>query len=600
MEYKKFKEIKDYFIIGDLHTSALVSNNGSIDWLCLPHFDSPSIFASLLDNEKGGEFSINLPEYECLSKYEEDSAILNTIFTKKNLILSLKDFMLPQQIKKANSHFLVRKLNSIKGNHKIKFNYYPQPHYARLIPQIEIKANLLIMELEGESLILHLPKETIIDKTDKGYTIEFELIENQTKELVLEYYKKIHRKYSHNNLEFKTKMFWKKWIKKGKFYQNSRNNLVRSAITLKLLQYYPTGALVSAPTTSIPETINNERNWDYRYTWIRDSTQTIFAFYILGYKEEAKRFFKFIENTIISKDVPNDLEIFYTINGKLPPTEHNLEHFTGYKNSKPVRIGNDAVKQFQLDKYGSLIDAYYFAIKEGLRMTKGAKKIILFLAKEIIKNWKRPDNGIWEFRNEPQHYTYSKVMAWVGINRTIRLAKKLRINKKEIKKYQGVEQEIKKWIWDNCYNKKNEKMMQYPKSKYQDSTNFLLILLQFLDKHDPLTRKILENTKKELVSQDIFIRRYNNSDNLKGKEGAFILGSYWLISALAIIGDIEEAEILFEKAQKLLMGNGLMAEEIDSHSLEFLGNYPQSYSHLGYILSSHYINKYKKKFSQTI
>ena len=405
--------------------------------------------------------------------------------------------------------------------------------------------------------------------------------------------------YSHKDLEKKTRKFWTKWVSKGTFFEFCREKLIRSAITLKLMQFYKTGALIAAPTTSLPESLGGDRNWDYRYVWIRDATFALYAFYILGYKDEAKRFFSFIEKISQGFDKKGfDLEPIYTIDGKKPPKEKNINHIEGYKKSKPVRIGNDATDQLQLDVYGTLIDAYYFMLKKGFRISKKKKKIILYLVDQIEKKWKEKDSGIWEFRENIKEYTYSKVSSWVGVNRVLRIADSLGLSKERIEELRKLEEEIKYWIWQNCYDLKNNKLLRYPGSKHQDSTNFLFVLLQFLNKHDPSTKEIIKNTKKELSHKDIFVYRYKEQDEFKGKEGAFVLCSFWMIASLAIIGEVKEAEKLFKKFEKCIGENNLIPEEINPANGEYLGNYPQAFSHMGYIMSAFYLDKYMKKSSK--
>jgi len=320
----------------------------------------------------------------------------------------------------------------------------------------------------------------------------------------------------------------------------------------------------------------------------------------LGYTNEAKRFFSFIES--ISKKFGRgkfDLDLIYTVDGKKPPKEKALRYLGGYRNSKPVRIGNDAANQFQLDVYGSMIDAYYFMMNKGFRLSKKKKMIIMRLVDKIEKKWKEKDSGIWEFRENIENYTYSKVSSWVGVNRVLRICDQLKISEERKKELEKLEQEIKYWIWQNCYKTKSNKLVRYPKSRHQDATNFLFVLLQFLNKHDPATKKIIQNTKKELVKKKVFVYRYKENDEFKGKEGAFVLCTFWMISALAIMGEVEEAEKLFRRFEKYIAKNNLLSEEIDPKTGVYLGNYPQAFSHQGYIMSAYYIDKYKKRLKKT-
>ena len=590
-------EISDYFLMGDLHTSALVSKKASIDWMCLPHFDSSSVFAKILDKE-GGEFSLNVKGYKTYSEYVKDTAIVKTIFRKKNHSFEIKDFMVPQPRSKIHTHILVRKIKNLSGSNSIKLNYKPKINYGKKHSKIVQKNNFLITQIGKEKIILHLPKNSEVEIKKDNCIIKINLKGKETKEFILEHCKK-KGDFNNKDLEKRTINFWRHWISKGNFFEFCRDNLVRSAITLKLMQFYPTGALIASPTTSLPESIKGNRNWDYRYVWIRDATFTLYAFYVLGYTEEARKFFNFIEK--ISREFDRgkfELDPLYTIEGKIPPKEKYLNHLSGYKNSKPVRIGNDAIKQFQLDVYGTLIDSYYFMINKGFKISRKKKKIILHLIKKIERRWKEKDSGIWEFRENIKDFTYSKVTAWVGINRVLRICDKLGISKKRKKELEKLEEEIKYWIWNNCYNEKTKRLVMYPKSKGQDSTNFLFVLLQFLHKKDPRTKKIIEKTYKDLKNEEVFMYRYKEKDQFKGKEGTFVLCTFWLISALAILEKVDKAEKLFRKFEKVMNKNGLMSEEINPKTKSYLGNYPQAFSHMGYIMSAYYIDKYKKRLKK--
>lgn len=587
------EKINDYLLIGDLHTSALVSKKASIDWMCLPHFDSPSVFAKILD-EKGGEFSV-ITDYKSRSEYVKDTAIAKTTFTKGNKSFEIKDFMVPQPKRKIDTHILVRKIKSLKGENEIVLKYQPKIDYGKKYPKITYKSNYLMVKLKEGRFVLHLPENAEIEQEKNGCRIKLRLKQNEEAKLILEHcFKK--SDYKNRDLEKQTEKYWKKWVSKGKFFEFCRDRLVRSAITLKLMQFYPTGALIASPTTSLPEAIKGNRNWDYRYSWIRDATFTLYAFYVLGYTEEAKKFFDFIEK--ISEKFAKrsfELEILYTIEGKNPPKERNLNHLSGYKNSKPIRVGNSASKQFQLDTYGVLIDSYYFMLNKGFKISKRKKKIILDLIKKIEKCWEEEDSGIWEFRKSIHDYTYSKVVSWVGVNRALRICDLLNLEKEQKENLHALEEKIKYWIWNNSFDYEKKKLMRYPKSKYQDSTNFLFVLMQFLDKRDPLTKKIIKNTRKELVHNDVFTYRYIADDEFNGDEGAFILCTFWMISALSIMENVKEAEKLFRKFEKQMDECGLMSEEINPKTKNYLGNYPQAFSHMGYIMSAYYIDKYKEK-----
>ena len=593
-----FLPIEDYFIIGDLRTAALVSRRGSIDWLCLPYFDSPSVFGKMLD-AGAGCLSIDMPGFKIDADYIADSAIVEFGLSKAGKKLSIRDFMVPQATKSSVNQYLVRTITGLRGEVIARLRFEPKPKYGSVSPAIRQTAQKLEMPLDGGLIDLHLPDGSKVHKKTGYYEISVPVKAGERRQLVIEYIPKGNKPSApRTDLEEKTARFWKRWVSKGSFFDFCQTSLVRSAITLKLMQFYPTGAIVAAPTTSLPETIGGVRNWDYRYTWIRDATFALYSFYVLGYSQEAEHFFNFIEKvTEQCADEKFDVALMYTIWGEPIPKEQSLTNLSGYKNSAPVRIGNGASRQFQLDVYGALIDAFYFASKHGFSDAdkKKWREIVMRLVRKIDELWQEPDHGIWEARNGPKHYTYSKVMAWVGADRADRLKETLNLSDEDLKVCRRLSESIKDWVWENGYKATLQNITMHPKTKAADATSFLFVLLQFLDKHQPLTRKIIDNTAKELSQGQVFVYRYLKPDGLPGEEGAFVLCSFWLISALAILEDVETALDLFKRLEKIMNPHGLLSEEIDPKTKRYLGNYPQAFSHMGYIMSAHYINKYAKR-----
>ncbi|PJE64321.1 MAG: hypothetical protein COU90_02620 [Candidatus Ryanbacteria bacterium CG10_big_fil_rev_8_21_14_0_10_43_42] len=584
--------IRDYFLIGDLHTAALVSRKGSIDWFCLPHFDSSSMFGRMLD-EDGGTFALMEEGADMESRYISDTATVEHYVRYNSAEYTLHDFMVPQPVNICKSHFLIRKITGITGKTDVSFLFDPHPDYGRKEAIIEEKEGMLICALEGSFLILHLPIHAEVIKKARGYEIICHVSKGDERALVLEYGSHPDAAYAGQDFEKVTNQFWKTWVEQGVFFTFCRDQLVRSAITLKLMQFYPTGAIVAAPTTSLPEHMGGERNWDYRYVWIRDATFALYALYVLGYTEEAVKFFEFIEGVAREcEDCDITIHLMYTIHGRPVPEEEILSHWSGYQDAYPVRIGNGAKDQFQLDIYGSLIDAHYFMAGRGVKLTEMSRDIILHMVEQIQKHWQLPDNGIWEVRSGPKHFSYSKAMAWVGIDRALLLADVLGVSDEKKKEWDHLQKDIRQWVWDNCYDTERNILFQHSKTDKQDATNFLLIPLKFLNKHDISTKNIMQNTARELVMNDIFVDRYHTYDALKGDEGAFVLSSFWYFSALAILGETEKAHRLFEKFSTYINWNGLLSEEIDERTGEYLGNYPQAFSHMGYIMTAYYLQKY--------
>lgn len=598
-----FTSISDHFTIGDLRTSALVSKNASIDWLCLPYFDSPSIFGKILDKDAGC-FALHMPSYAINEVgYLENTAIAAFTVSDGTSEFLLKDFMVPKQTRNPTSQLLVREITSTKGSSLVTFIFQPRPEYGAEKLDLKTVGLTAVASVQGGSLILHLPKAAQIENKNGYYSISVPVGPGETKQLILEFVpKEVKTNFKNSNLEKQTRDFWYEWVSRGTYTTFRKVELIRSAITLKLLQFYPTGAIVAAPTTSLPEHIGGVRNWDYRYTWIRDSTFALYAFKILGYHEEAERYFEFIED-ITEQCINNDFDVslMYTIWGEPVPQERILKHLSGYKNSSPVRVGNGASEQFQLDVYGALLDAIYFATRRDLTDESKLKrrKLVMNLVRKIDDCWQTPDFGIWEARDGGKLYTYSRVMAWVGADRAQRLEKDLNLSKEDMGVCENLAQTIRDWIWQNCYDKERQILVQHPDTKAADSTNLLFVLLQFLDKHDELSRTIVDNTIKELGQERAFMYRYLNDDGLPGKEGAFLLCSYWLVSALAILEDTDSALMLFKELERYIKPGSLLPEEIDPSDGSYLGNYPQAFSHIGYIMSVYYIDRYTKRRSKS-
>ena len=506
--------------------------------------------------------------------------------------------MVPQPIYPCREHYLVRKVTGIKGNADLTFHFAPRPDYAKSVPELQydmVSQTIDVRLPDGATLRLALPKEARVQIHGGMASIVVPVQEGILSEMRLEYTRSDAYQATDfaSGLEDHTARFWEKWLSQGNFFPFCEDILKRSAITLKLLQFYPTGALVAAPTTSLPEELGSTRNWDYRYVWIRDATFSLYAFHILGFHEEAEKFFAFLQTiTQQSAEKDFDVSLMYTIEGKAVPEEKLLNHLHGYYNSLPVRVGNNAINQFQLDVYGALIDAHYFAAKREIHNLEVEKALILDLVKQIEKHWQRKDRGIWEVRTGDQNFTYSKVMAWVGVNRALRMAKRLKMSQEEIVWCQALEKEIKEWIWENCFDKNREQLKQYPESSNQDATNFLFVLLQFLDRHDPLTKRIIDHTRDQLAYNNIFIFRYMNADGSERGEGAFLLCTFWYIAALAIVEETKEAHDLLHAFLVYMSESGLLSEEMDVQRGEYLGNYPQAFSHLGLIMAAYYIQRY--------
>ncbi|MBZ0271472.1 DUF5911 domain-containing protein [bacterium] len=592
-----YRPIKDYRLIGDLHSAALVSSEASIDWLCWPAFDSPSMFAAILDDERGGRFSVLPDGRSAKSTYRPETAIVETVFVGDDFEFSVRDMMEPQPADACPLHVIVRSFRGLRGSGTVRLHFDPRPGFGSGAPRLDDRPGPGLRFRDGEHEVrLFLPRRARIDGATAGCVIAFELAEGERTRVVLDHGDEKGTPFAglDHPYEAHTEEFWREWVAGGKFPEFRRERLIRSAITLKLMQYYPTGAIVAAPTTSLPEAIGGVRNWDYRYVWLRDATFTLYALSVLGMHAEATRFFHYLED-VLTRHGAMRVRHMYTIRGEIIPDEKRLEHLAGYRNSVPVRKGNLASDQFQLDVYGIIIDSIYFSARHGVAITEGMKNIAIWLGEQIEKRWRTPDAGIWEVRREPVEFTYSKVMCWVGIDRLIRMRELLGLPDDRVAKLEAFRGEIRAFIEGHCYDAKRGVLRQSPGAPSQDATNFLFVLLHYLDKHDPRTRTIIENTRRELGHGDAFIYRYRTPDGVPGDEEAFILCTYWLISALAIIEDVDAAERLLDEFEKLFGESGLMSEEIEPASGAYTGNFPQAFSHLGYIMAANYVNRYREK-----
>ncbi len=547
----------------------------------------------MLDAAKGGTFSVEMPDYAAEDSYVPETAISRVRFTGENGTFVVRDSMLPQPVKRCHNHVLVRTVEGEEGRHTVVFRFAPRPDYARGDIKLEQKNGIVQVPHAGGYVFLYTPAESQLEMGEDEATISFDISVGEQRQLVLEYIEEAEHSCldEHAYVEEETTAFWQEWLSRKTFFDFCRQELARSAITLKLMQYYPTGALIAAPTTSLPECIGAGRNWDYRYVWMRDATFALYAMSVLNCGEEAEHFFEFIDG-IVQDEKAEDVELVYDIRGRPVPEEKELSHLEGYKQSTPVRIGNGAGEQFQLDVYGSLVDAMYFSWQRGLIDVKRHRETVVQLCTKLSDRWEEADNGIWEVRAGRQHYTYSKVMAWVGIDRALRMADDAGFAEETVVWLRELEESIRSWIDTHCWLPEKRTYSQYAGAEHQDATNFLFVLLQFLDRSDPATKEVLEATCDELCYNDIFVYRYRADDGLAGEEGAFVLCTFWMISALALTGQNEEALRVFRKIEKCITHTGLMAEEIAPESGRYLGNYPQAFSHMGYIMSAYYLHRY--------
>lgn len=575
----------DYGIIGNCRSSALVSKTGAIEWCCLPEFDSSSVFAKLLDQEIGGSFEILVTsEYTIQQRYKKNTAVLITRYSDNDNIFEVHDFM-PRYYDESGTYHappeVVRHIRHILGKPRFRVLYNPKLEYAAGVTDNHVKHNFIVSLTRSDKF------DTVFLYTsfNKNAVIEGRELEvTQNGFFLMAYNEKIFQPTSRKvylDLE-RTKVYWLNWTNRTPRYNRYNKQITRSAITLKLLSYDRTGAVLAAATTSLPETIGEVRNWDYRFCWIRDASMVIKVMFELGHKNVARRFLQFIIDLIPDKD--EKLQIMYGINKEKNLTEKTLDHLSGYMGSKPVRIGNAAYKQKQNDIYGILMDVIYAQlVKFSTEIENGEE--LWGLTKGIVwiveRHWKEMDKGIWEFRNEDKHFTFSKVLCWVAVDRAIKVARIFKKNRK-LDRWTSLEKEIKQDILENAWNEEVQAFTQSYGSSQLDASVLLMESYGFIDAKDP---KFVSTVKaiEEHLCNDGLLYRYKNKDDFGLPSSSFTICTFWFINSLFKIGEVEKAEHYFNRLLGYSNHLGLFSEDIDFKTKRLLGNFPQAYSHLALI-----------------
>ena len=572
----------NYGVIGNSKSAALISQTGSIEWLCLPDFDSSSEFAKLIDEEKGGEFAVLVEKgYTITQKYHPNTNILKTRFEKEEDKFEFIDLM-PCYKTENGSTFnppdLIRYVHLISGAPKFKIKYEPKLNYASGETNSEIDTEYIKSYTSSgtyESIYLYssFPFEKIIN--------EEEILLKGDGYFYLSYNEKLKVPGLDNvNLSMqRTEVYWLDWVDKGLGFGKFREEIVRSALVLRLLTYEKTGAVIAAITTSLPETIGEARNWDYRFSWIRDSGMIVRVLRYIGYHKEAHDFLNFIINVIPEKD--EKVQIMYGIRGEKDLTEHTLDHLKGYKNSRPVRIGNAAYFQKQHDIVGVLMDVIlqdfeYYSISTD--RSEELWTIVRTLMRKIQLHWQGADKGIWEIRGEEKHFVSSKVLTWVGADRGVKIARLLK-KEKYIQPWLEICDAIKADIMKNGWSEEVQAFTQYYGGENMDASNLLMESYGFIDAMDPKYISTVLRTKEELLNGGLMYR-YINEDDFGLPSSSFTICSFWMIQSLYKIGKKEEAIKYFNEILGYANHLGLYSEDIDFKTKRLLGNFPQGYSHL--------------------
>ena len=598
----RYPEISDHGLIGDLQTAALVSTDGTIDWFCCPRFDSPSIFASLLDADKGGYFKIAPDASGCVSRqlYFPDTAMLITRFLTEDGVGEVTDFMPIASTRATDRHQLVRTIRVVRGTMKFVIDLKPRFDYGRARHTLEITENGYMFRAGQMHITLNPTgsRDLSVGEHD-GHTVErlgddlrmtITLRQGESAGTVLESMGGPPRRISRaemDRLTDDTTTFWRNWLAQSTYRGRWREMVSRSAMTLKLMTYAPTGALVAAPTAGLPEQVGGERNWDYRYTWIRDASFSVYALLGLGYAGEAAAFGQWVRDRVIegggATNGASPLQIMYRVDGSSDLTEETLDHFEGWRGSRPVRIGNGASGQLQLDIYGEALDAIAKIDSHGLQVAYQGWRAIADIIDWLCDHWDQPDEGIWETRGGRKDFTYGRVQSWVALDRAIRLAES-RGRPADINRWRTARDTVYEQVMTRGWNPRRKAFTQHYDTEVLDSSLLMMPLMGFVSPFDPMWLQTLEAMKTELVS-DSLVYRYNPSaspDGLAGSEGTFSLCTFWYVDALARSGRLADAELVFEKMHTYANHLGLYSEEI-SVTGEQLGNFPQAFSHLSLI-----------------
>ena len=583
--------IEHHGIIGDLHTAALVGMDGSIDWLCLPHFDSPSLFASILDANRGGSFRIAALSTEARRRqmYLPDSNILLTRFLTPDGVGEIVDFMPihEERTKREEDHQVIRMVRGIHGSMPFQMICQPAFDYAREPPRVEKTSSGYRFVSSRCAVELLTPLSCHAENA--GVVAEFVLEEGQEIPIVLSQTSSrplppVDQLGTICRQEFRTTLhYWQDWIAASHYQGRWREMVKRSSLVLKLLTFAPTGAIVAAPTMSLPERMAGDRNWDYRYAWLRDSAFTLYAFLRVGFTKEAERFMSFLEKLLRELDPREGLQVLYGVDGRKDIPESCLDHLAGYGNSRPVRVGNSAAKQFQLDITGELLDAVYLFDKYGDPISHGLWTSVRALVDWVCDQWRKPDEGIWEVRGGAQQFTFSKMMCWVALDRAYRIAER-RSLPADRARWLAERDTVYQTIMERGFSQKKQSFVQRLDSEILDASMLLAPLVKFIAPTDPRMLGTLNAIERELVT-DHLVRRYDPRvapDGVGGEEGTFSMCTFWLAEALARAGRLEEARLTFEKMLGYANHLGLYSEEIGLTG-EALGNFPQAFTHLGLI-----------------
>jgi GH15 family glucan-1,4-alpha-glucosidase len=583
--------IAEHGLIGDLHSVALVGTDGTIDWYCPGRFDAPSLFASILDTERGGYYRIQptMPGWKAKQLYFPDTNVLITRFLTPDGVGEVEDFMpIAHSSTERARHRLVRRVMVVRGQMEFAVEACPRFDYGRAEHVTERHPGGAVF-ISGDARV-GLSCSHDLDGDGRDLRGTFTLSQGERATFVLERLQEGEplRHYAGRSTEEmreQTVEYWRRWLGRSRYTGRWREMVHRSALTLKLLVYRPSGAMVAAPTTSLPEQLGGGRNWDYRYTWIRDAAFSLYALLRLGFTEEAEAFMGWLTRRFLDERMTagGPLQIMYGVDGEIDLAEEELGHFAGYMGSAPVRIGNGAADQLQLDIYGELMDSVYLYNKHGTPLYHDAWVHLARIVEWVCENWDQADEGIWETRGGRQRFTYSRLMSWVAVERAVRVARQRGLPG-DIYRWMAARDEIYHQIMERGWHPGRQAFVQHYETEVLDASLLLMPLVKFIAPTDPRWLSTLGAIGDELVS-DSLVYRYNieaSPDGLQGDEGTFSICSFWYVEALARAGQLDQARLAFEKMLTYANHLGLYSEEIGPTG-EQLGNFPQAFTHLALI-----------------
>jgi GH15 family glucan-1,4-alpha-glucosidase len=600
--------IADYALLSDCRSAALVSRSGSIDWLCFPRFDSPSVFGRILD-DSAGHRSIRPADgrpYATTRRYVDDSLVLETTFSTANGSVTLMDGLRVGRNERGHNlgagavSTVLRRAVGVVGSVDLELEYTPRPEYGLVSPALYPEMDGLTTRGGATVMRLSSPAPLEID----GFTARarFSLRAGETLSFALH-----HRSTSERRPRLWTQTeigdrlddtaeAWRTWSRLHQSYDGPWADLVRlSGRVLYGLTYFPTGAIVAAPTTSLPEVAGGSRNWDYRYSWVRDASFTLAALWVAACPHEANKFFDYMADAAVSQvRQGDDLQIMFGVGGEHDLTERELGHLSGWRSSAPVRIGNGAWNQRQLDVYGELLDAAHRLPDQLDRLRPVTRLFLADLADIAGRRWREKDHGIWEIRGEPRHFLYSKLMCWVALDRAITLADRLEARDR-VGRWRATRDEIADAIMTRGWNEKVGAFTQSFGSDELDASTLMMAIVGFVPPDHPRMRATTKAIAAQLRDERGLVYRYRAADGLEGEEGSFVLGTFWLAQAQALAGELDCARATFEVAAAYVNDVGLLSEEIDTRTGELLGNFPQAFSHIGLVNAAWAIDEAERR-----